>query len=197
MQEDQGVGELEAEDYADIFETMALSITSLLETSALIRNNPGRDPWKRIMSLEPWYAQPMVDNAVQRWPKLDGSRWLAERMGLANSRRKQFFQYREDHVKKLENPTQDNRSETVPTTFQGNTQAAVHQDERAGSDEAASETTFATTFGIDDDTRMTIPPQPESHGKPEVECSLCHNVITLRNRRAWKHVRCIILDDAG
>ncbi|KAL9059843.1 MAG: hypothetical protein Q9162_000913 [Coniocarpon cinnabarinum] len=185
---DQGGEALEAEDYDDIFDTMALTITSLLKTSALIRHNPERDPWKRILSRPPWLSQPMTDNALQRWPKLSRSPWLADRLGLANSRRRQFFQYREEHVAKLAKPAQDEVSETVPTTFEGNPQMQWQQASDVVQDDAVSDTTFATTFGLDESTKMTIPPLPPNHEKSEVECTLCHNIIDLPNARAWKLV---------
>ena len=62
----------------------------------------------------------MMDNARQKWPKLNSNEDLTHRLGSANSRRRQFFRYREEHVQKQSKPLRDDDKtlpETMPTTF--------------------------------------------------------------------------------
>ena len=173
--------------FEDLLEAVTMTITNLMKTSASIRQNPERDPWKRIMSLPPWFSGPMVDNVIQRYPKLENVEWLTKRLGLANSRRRQFFQYREEHVAKLAKPLQNDDqtvSETIPTTFQGD--KVKPQVLEAVIDDAVSDTTFATAFEPDTDAVMTIPPPPEGHEKHDVECPLCRHIVSVKTRHSWK-----------
>ena len=152
----------------DLVETTDGTITNLLKLAPLVRHNPGRDPWKRIFALPPWDPRPMIDNVHQKWPKLRTNADLSQRLGVANSRRRQFFRYREEHVAKLALPLNDNGTvtETTPTTFLDVDGIVNVQPPTANSnDDAMSDTTFATTFGQDADTFMTIPEPPEGYDK--------------------------------
>ena len=63
---------------------------------------------------------------------------------------------------------------------------AEHSIEVAVEDNA-SETTFATTFGQDIESEMTIPPPPPGYDKGGlVECSLCKSIVSVPTKRAWK-----------
>ena len=165
-----------------------MTITNLLKITALIRHNPDRDPWKRILALPEWYTRPDVDNATMKYPKLGTSPWLADRLGLANSRRRQYFRTREEHIAKLGRPLKDQgqiEEETAPTTYQGNPKVTFSKIQDAGSDVAPSDTDFATEFGTDIATKMSIPPPPPDLGTKGAECTLCHNIIFI-SPNAWK-----------
>ena len=152
----------------DLIETVDGTITNLLKLSPLVRHNPGRDPWKRIFALPPWDPGPMIDNVHQKWPKLRTNASFSQRLGVANSRRRQFFRYREEHVAKLALPLDDNGTvtETTPTTFLDvDGVAKVPPSTADANDDVMSDTTFATTFGQDADTFMTIPEPPQGYDK--------------------------------
>ena len=178
--------DLDGEVISDLLESINMTITMLFKTSALIRHNPERDPWKRILSLPPWHSGPMIDNVLQKCPKLESRQWLASRLGLANSRRRQFFQYREEHVDKLAKALEEDAapSETVPTTFVENANIVLEPRDEP-EDDARLDTTLATMFGAGVETKMTVPPPPD-HDRHDVECTLCRNIITVKTRRAWK-----------
>lgn len=110
------------EMFVEMIESVSMTITNLLKLSSLVRQNPTRDPWKRILSLPAWPPGPMIDNASQKWPKLKANPDLLRRLGIANSRRRQFFRYREEHMEKQSQPLRDDDktlAETDPTTFVG------------------------------------------------------------------------------
>lgn len=175
--------------FEDLLEAVAMTITNLMKASTSIRHNPERDPWKRILSIPPWTTAPMVDHVVQKYPKLGTAPSLCEKLGLANSRRRQFFQYRQDHVEKLSRPLRgDNEtvSDTVPTTFQGDNAKVLFQTQENLSDDAMTDTTFATAFEADTASVMTIPPPPLGYDKYAVECSLCRTIVSVPTKRAWK-----------
>lgn len=145
-----------------------------------------------IMALPEWDARPMVDNIVQKWPKLKSNDHLAQRLGRANARRLQFFRYREKHAEKLSRPLRDDAKtladteSTRPTTYAGKEYTTPYQYQEAVTDDTGSDTTFATTLGKDADSTITIPPPPDGHEEHSVECSLCRTIITVKTKRAWK-----------
>lgn len=159
---------------SDILDTMSMTIRNLLKLSPMIRRNPNRDPWKRILALPPWDPEPMIDNVVQKWPKLRSSE-LARCLGLANARRRQFFQYRQSHVEKLARPIHKDANTvaesegTVPTTFFGDDASVPIIGTRSVSGDNASDTTFATAFGQGVDSTMNIPPPPAGYEKQSVQ----------------------------
>ena len=187
-EQEQDDDEFSGDVLEDTIEAMSITITNLLKTSALVRHNPNRDPWKRILALPAWYSRPMTENAIQKWPKLGQNPPLAEKVGLANARRRQFFQYREEHIEKLRKPLQDDDGtlpDTLPTTFAGKARVTF-QPQANASDEATSDTTFATTFGADLESKTTIPPPPNRHQFEDVECTLCRNIVSVPTLRSWK-----------
>ncbi|KAL9053080.1 MAG: hypothetical protein Q9162_005002 [Coniocarpon cinnabarinum] len=178
---------------SDLLEAASITITNLFKTSVLIRNAPMRDPWKRILALPAWDARPMVDNVVQRCPKLKHEQWLAWRLGLANARRKQFFRYREEHAAKLANDVQEHgppATETDPTTFYEAPQHDQETHHHDIEDDTISVTSFATSVDFGNEETMTIPAAPDGHKERHVECPLCREMILVPTWRSWKCTFC-------
>ncbi|KAL9084847.1 MAG: hypothetical protein Q9159_005010 [Coniocarpon cinnabarinum] len=164
--EEASSANLDDDILSDLLEAASITITNLFKTSVLIRNAPTRDPWKRILALPAWDARPMVDNVVQRCPKLKHEPWLAWRLGLANARRKQFFRYREEHAAKLANDVQEHgppATETDPTTFYEGPQHDQETRHHDIEDDTTSVTSFATSVDFGNEETMTIPAAPDGH----------------------------------
>lgn len=182
--------ESDGDTLEDTIGAVSIIITHLLKTSALVRHDSERDPWETVLALPAWYSRPMTENAVQKWPKLGQNPSLAEKLGLANARRRQFFQYCEEHTGKVTGPLQDDgetMSDTLPATFASKTQITLPSQTNA-SDDGASDTTFARTCDLDLDSKTTIPPPPDGHQSEDVKCPLCCNIVSVPTLSSWKYV---------
>lgn len=116
---------------------------------------------------------------------------VIERLGVAISRRRATFRYRERHHAKLgqgvgtdENDGSTKFSETVATEYSANPIP-----ECAKSDAGISQTSYGQTL-FESRDRLTIPSQPKesADGRP-FECPYCYFIITVKDRNAWaRHI---------
>lgn len=120
---------------------------------------------------------------------------ISQRLGLAITRRRKYFNYRERHHRKLEKGIEEAQgirrtatgsamSETIATDFR------THNIdfEETSSNSGMSQTSYAPS--LIDGGRVTIPPPPKdsSGGKP-FECPYCFFVIDIKSSRSWsRHI---------
>ena len=134
---------------------------------------------------------------------------LAGILGKAVTRRRQFFKYREAHHAKLASGLDTrvygdtSRTEIVPKTVASSlpeylkTRTGV-LDEDNQSDEAMSQTSYATSAGflpaaadLDGQTQkppppLRVPPLPAAAERGVFECPFCYRMISASTRAAWK-----------
>jgi hypothetical protein len=119
---------------------------------------------------------------------------LCERLGKANSQRRQFFKYRNSHRERLSQGLVGESEETgtvassVPTVLKDaaiSMNTIIQQQEDIASEHGRSQTSYATS--APDSTRLRVPSLPASNmnGSP-FECRYCHSIIEITSRIAWK-----------
>ena len=120
-------------------------------------------------------------------------KYLAERLGKANSRRRQYFKYQERHSAKLTqaiNEDEDDidvaRSETIATAF--------HEEEITSNakyreiDDIQSETSYASSVDPSNSSRMPAMPK-QAENEKHFECPYCHKIEIVKNTHEWrKHI---------
>ena len=87
------------------------AITSLLKLSILIRNPVPRDRYSKSSQLDSYDDSYDILHARAKFPHTcDQAPWLADRLGKANTRRRQYFRYCQLHRERLSKESED----TVP-----------------------------------------------------------------------------------
>ena len=114
---------------------------------------------------------------------------ITQRLGRAITRRRQYFNYRERHHRKLAQGIQRTTtgsvmSETIATDFKTHNIDL----EETSSNSGMSQTSYAPS--LIDGGRVTIPPPPkESMGGKPFECPYCFFLIDIKTTRSWnRHI---------
>lgn len=77
------------------------SITSLFKLSIVIRNPTPRGRYAKLASMASLDDSFDIGHVWQKYPRARQAPWLVERLGKANTRRRQYFRYRQQHGDKL------------------------------------------------------------------------------------------------
>jgi hypothetical protein len=187
-------------------------MTNLMKVSVLVRKSTKRNRFQHAIRAAAKVASPSVpttwdvDHIRHKHPKLERNRWLLDRVGEANTQRRQFLLYAQDHGRRVafdqsgdfgskslfSRPTQALTKATTVVKDEKISSSLAHLDDYEGNDDASatSLTTYAT--GRDDDgsiTRLQIVPLitvcPE--GKPGL-CPYCQGMVLFTGRKLWRWV---------
>ncbi|ETS78936.1 hypothetical protein PFICI_08789 [Pestalotiopsis fici W106-1] len=176
----------------DLFASIARTVTCLLRLSITIQNPAPHDRFalSDITDTSHFEAHDMEHTAT-KYPS--SSRALAERLGKANSYRRQYFKYREArHIKmaSVANYDPDGQStEASSIAEQLKNQSNQEQDlpmidEDKMSDGGLTQTSYATTVsGFD---RPRVPPLPAASQDVAFECPFCFMMVSAHTRKSWK-----------
>lgn len=141
-----------------------------------------------------------IDYVRNKIPYLQksGAEWLIDRLGRANTRRREFLSYREKHRKKLAYPPPQlddsthciSTIHTAPSSF---TTASAFVESYRRPDvedrhmETQSITSYATSNVTDLEGKLRIPHQPteSSDGKP-FECPYCYTIQVISGEASWR-----------
>lgn len=125
---------------------------------------------------------------------------LLERLGKANSHRRQYFKYRDAHHQKLawgldqlETNLQAGQStvassiplhlKTIDASGEIASSFSVLQEDQR-SDTGYSQTSYATSTTASE--RLRVPNIPEAHSRGPFECPFCFMMISVSTTYAWK-----------
>ncbi|KAI0837384.1 hypothetical protein F5Y06DRAFT_297712 [Hypoxylon sp. FL0890] len=171
-------------------------VDCLLRLSVSIRNPAPHDRLKASTRIDvsPYEAHDISHIAAKFQlanPK------LAEHLGKANSRRRQFFKYRASHHAILSEGLNADSGKSVlgklstvassiPQHLKDNPLEAKSDpiDEDELSESGVTQTSYATTQGGSD--RPHVPALPAEALKGPFECPFCYTMISVSSRRAWK-----------
>ncbi|KAK3291886.1 uncharacterized protein B0H64DRAFT_408339 [Chaetomium fimeti] len=179
------LGQIATEGVADV-------VDCLLRLSMTIRNPAPHDRFITYHLADTSYFEPFDIQHVQaKFSSVEP--WLAERLGKATSRRRQYFRYRESHHVKLSqgvddpDPTpkecNDTIASSIPTHLKDKgKQPTILEDDR--SDAGASQTSYATSAA--DEGALRVPPLPEVAHEGPFQCPFCYVIIVATDRAAWK-----------
>jgi hypothetical protein len=170
-------------------------VTSLLRLSLIMR---GPVLFERFLKSETTDTSHFIafdkSHVESKYPQAE--EFLSDRLGKANSQRRAFFKYRQEHNEKLtqglKNKLEDNKLEgtgtiasSIPSYLkdEGLAIPLIEQDEN--SDSGIPQTSYATSVG--DSGRLRVPSLPKENmdGTP-FECPFCRRIIEVNDRRAWK-----------
>lgn len=98
-------------EFSEIFGIVKDSITSLMQTSIIIRNATPRDRYLKAQSSakNPFLEFFDIAHVGNKFPKIDseGREWLKRRLGKAITQRRQYLKYCREHHDKFSQGVQD------------------------------------------------------------------------------------------
>lgn len=179
-------------------------ISCLLRLSVAIRNPAPHDWFRTSHDTDTSHYEPYDISHVQtKFPAMELT--IAERLGRAISRRRQYFKYRESHHTKLAEGLEAlegldlgvARKEELQSTVASSIPDAVRQNisfnaqaNAVNEDDASvtgvSQTSFATSVFTPD--KLSVPPLPAEAQNGPFECPFCFMMISATTTLAWKYV---------
>ena len=177
-------------------------IVGLLRLSVAIRNPAPHDRFLHAHSTDTsYYEQYDIQHVLSKFHSMD--KQLAENVGKAISRRRQYFKYRKSHNAKLCQGLEGQAADAAHTIAsslpehlkqsdrQSGPKAMATLQEDDGSVAGFSQTSYATT-AVNEGQRR-IPPLPQEASKGPFECPFCYMIIIATDRASWKCVTPIFL----
>lgn len=169
-------------------------VNCLLRLSVAIRNPAPHDRFVETHSTDTSHYEPFdIEHVYSKFRSIDPG--LAERLGKAISRRRQFFKYREAHRMKLSHGLiyhylgdAETIASSLPEHLKDKIGASrisrlpVFEDNY--SDAGVSQTSYATSAA--DTEQRRVPSLPAEASKGPFECPFCFMIIAVTDRSAWK-----------
>ncbi|RSL66746.1 hypothetical protein CEP54_003555 [Fusarium duplospermum] len=169
-------------------------VNCLLRLSVAIRNPAPHDRFVESHSTDTsHYERFDIEHVYSKFESLD--RDLAERLGKAISRRRQFFKYREAHRRKLPHGLDyhyPGDAETIASSLPEHLKDKIGTGQVSRlpviegnySDAGVSQTSYATS--VADTEQRRVPPLPADASKGPFECPFCFTIIAVSDRSSWK-----------
>ncbi|KAI1413447.1 hypothetical protein F5Y13DRAFT_189354 [Hypoxylon sp. FL1857] len=192
-----------------LLEIISQCIRSLFRIGVLVRKASPRDRFQRALqhsesAFPAWFD---IDYVRHKYPKLcrPDSRELAERLGSANAKRRQYIKYCRDHKTRLGRVTEESlpapggdqeedledgttaKLSSKATTLLpfGSSELAKLESNVAEEEDAVSFSTASTTF--ESAMSLTLPSLEElSPDSEPFECPICFTLQSFRREKAWK-----------
>lgn len=193
LEDDSGDDSLPRTEMEQIAYNVSDCVNCLLRLSVTLRNPAPHDRFAASVPADVSHYEFFDIKHVQdKFQKVDSI--LAQKLGNAISRRRQYFKYRESHRLKLarglDAEDQADGKSTIASSIPGNatspdfdnTLPTINED--AASDAGISQTSFASS--LTDTDILRIPPLPKSAESGPFECPFCFMIITATNRVSWK-----------
>ncbi|TVY72739.1 Zinc finger transcription factor ace1 [Fusarium oxysporum f. sp. cubense] len=178
-------------ELSQIFAAIVEDINCLFRLSVSIHNPSPHDRFKKACltdtsGYEPFDVQ-HVCNKLSKAPKS-----IAERLGKAISRRRQYFKYRELHHDKLtsgleiddKDQMQSTVASSLPKKLNVNEPVSLEENVDDASDAERSQTSWATSAANPE--RRKIPALPAGAENGPFECPFCFMMVSIASRNHWK-----------
>ncbi|KAM0525330.1 hypothetical protein ACHAPE_000030 [Trichoderma viride] len=193
LEDDSDDDELPKTELEQIAYSVSDCVSCLLRLSVVIRNPAPHDYYTASVAMDVSHYEPFdIQHVRAKFQKIDDI--LAQRLGNAISRRRQYFRYRESNNLKLAHGLDlkdqlDGNSaiaSSVPdhAKSSGFDNALPTIDEDAISDAGSSQSSLESP--PKGTKKFRIPPLPKSAESGPFECPLCFMIITATNRVSWK-----------
>lgn len=156
------------------FSDISHVITCLFRFSVALQQPAPRDRIRKYAAIDVSYYEFDVQHALDKLSH--APRYLAERMGKANTRRRQVLRYHMNH-------------QTTATTFKIDNDAMEYVD--AESETGQSQTSNTTSIASENERRPEVPPPPSGavlDGTTPFQCPYCYTVITMKSAHHWTYV---------
>ncbi|KAJ4244352.1 hypothetical protein NW762_014479 [Fusarium torreyae] len=183
-------GELSTTEMTQISAGVSDVVNCLLRLSVAIRNPAPHDRFATFVPVEASHYEPFdIEHVRSKFGMIES--FLAERLGKAISRRRQYFRYRQSHHLKLSHGLdvveQKDCESTIASSIPGHAKAArfnlTSMDEDAASDSGVTQTSFASSSA--DTEKISIPPLPEEAENGPFECPFCYMMIIATSTSSW------------
>ncbi|KAF5665566.1 hypothetical protein FCIRC_10493 [Fusarium circinatum] len=170
-------------------------VNCLLRLSVAIRNPAPHDRFIKSHSIDTSHYEIFdIQHVSSKFKTLEPL--LAERLGKAKSRRRQFFNYRLAHRTKLSQGLthEGDDGETIVSSLpdylkdaaSGGQPLPIDAIGGDGSDSGFSQTSYATSLTDVDQCR--IPPLPKESSDGAFECPFCYTIIVADTRNAFVYL---------
>ncbi|EGU86053.1 hypothetical protein FOXB_03457 [Fusarium oxysporum f. sp. conglutinans Fo5176] len=168
-------------------------VNCLLRLSVAIRNPAPHDRFIKSHSIDTSHYEIFdIQHVSSKFRTIEPL--LAERLGKAISRRRQFFNYRLAHRTKLSQGLthEGGDAETIASSLpeylkdvaRGGQPLPIDAIGDEGSHSGFSQTSYATSLADLDQCR--IPPLPKESSEGPFECPFCYTIIVANTRSSWK-----------
>ena len=186
-----------------VFHAIGDVVDCLLRLSVTMRNPAPHDQFKSragegvLDSYEKWD----IKHVQEKFTNLDST--VAQRLGKALTRRRQYFRYRLQHHNRLSEGigmdedaagTETDGKSTIASSLPDHLKdpAGTTQSERndwLGLEDKMSDIsqTSYTPSNANPD-RLRVPPMPEEYMNGPFQCQFCHMLVSIDSRHTWKYV---------
>lgn len=173
-----------------ILADIAHTIDCLLRLSITLRNPAPHDRFRTRAGEDvlEHFTEWDTKHVQNKFPTIDAN--LAQRLGRAAARRRQYFKYREEHSAKLaEELDNDERdgvttvASSIPSHLKDLFEEFADLVDDSKSD--VSGTSYAQSTA--DASRLRVPPIPEAHVDGPFKCPLCCMIVSISTRKEWKY----------
>ena len=183
-----------------ILADIAHTLDCLLRLSITLRNPAPHDRFRsRVVEddLE-HFAEWDTGHVQNKFPDIDAN--IAQRLGRAAVRRRQYFKYREEHSSKLAEGLDDDRQEgateggstrekatTIASSLPNHLKDSFEEfaDLADDSKSDVSRTSYAPSTA--DTSRLRVPPIPKAHLDGPFKCPFCCMIVSISIRKEWKY----------
>lgn len=174
------------------------AIDCLLRLSIAISNPAPHDQFKSRVNVQTIHYEPYDFKHVQeKFPKLDASK--AMRLSKAQTQRRRYFKYREDHHRRLGEGLEPDIAGYTESEAGGTTEASpvpkhLHDsyNHRSDSEQDATSEGSATSFAWSTelgDSAVCVPPIPtRDDDDGPFMCPFCFMIISVESKHDWKQV---------
>ncbi|QYT02588.1 hypothetical protein H0G86_009582 [Trichoderma simmonsii] len=189
-----------SEEIRTNFELISVFLKALFRIAVLVRKeNPDTRFERAIRSSKCTFPPTFdIDHVREKYPKLKAKEqsWLAERLGKAIARRRQFIKYCRDHRDRLALDDENIEAERATTVMQSSkattldpekihvaTNFAVDDYE----DELVSNLSISTSTTTDVLSTLTLPRLADLSKDGEAfECPICFTLRYIKGERSWR-----------
>lgn len=179
-----------SDEYSMILQVMSDCIGSLFKIGILVRRSTTRDRFERALHESDLEFTPQFDiqHVKERHPKTSLS-GLADRLGSAITKRRQFIVYCRDHRLRLgeENALEDGKTtqeewtSSKATTFMPEKLADIQM----GEDDVTSFASASTVTDSDHALHLQSLTSLSPDGQP-FECPICFTLQTFEKDKSWR-----------
>ncbi|KAF8249120.1 hypothetical protein K440DRAFT_599255, partial [Wilcoxina mikolae CBS 423.85] len=195
----------ESNEFEQCLLDIANIVTCLYNLSIAIANPAPRDRLEKCASIDvSHFQQHDIEHVSYKFPEAE--EYLIERLGKANTKRRQLLRYYERHREKIAGqPRSGLDSESLAgTTCQTVTTVSTYvpvegimatgpniglDDDPDPDFDSRSVTSYASSIGNSDPDRLRVPPPPNEESAFEgipFECPYCMSLVKVENQQSWK-----------
>ena len=188
----------DAMELDEILAGIAECINCLFRLSVSIRNPAPHDRFRQLKQTDTsLFEQYDIPYVREKFPEATDE-WITERLGKANSWRRQYFKYRKEHHERLSSglegeTTDDGKTNTVASSLplnlkerdsEGNELSQGAEDQDGLSESGHTETTYASRSATGE---ARMPPLPSLATTGPFECPFCYMIISAPTTHSWRY----------